>query len=121
VTDTWWKLLYDNRATLILNGHEHAYARFQPMDPTGAVDTKKGIPEIIIGTGGEALDSLAKNADRTFANPNVVTGYDQGYGVMKLTLAQHSYQFSYAPALKGAGQPASALDYTDSGSGTCKG
>jgi hypothetical protein len=121
VTDAWWKLLYANRATLILNGHEHAYARFRPMDPTGAVDAKNGIPEIIVGTGGEALDSLARNVDGSFANPNVVTGYDQGYGVMKLTLKQHSYEFSYAPALQGAGQPASALSYSDGGSGDCRG
>ncbi|WP_158862196.1 metallophosphoesterase family protein [Leifsonia sp. AG29] len=121
VADAWWKLLYANRATLVLNGHEHAYARFKPMDPAGQVDTKRGIPEIIIGTGGEGLDTLAKNADGTFANPNVVTGFDQGYGTMKLTLKQHGYSFSYSPALLGAGQPASALNYTDSGSGDCKG
>jgi hypothetical protein len=121
VADAWWKLLYANRATLILNGHEHAYARFQPMNPDGVYDPQKGIPEIIIGTGGEALDTLAKNTDGTFANPNVVTGYDQGYGVMNLTLKQHSYSFSYAPVLQGAGLPASALDYSDSGSGNCQG
>ncbi|NEN04607.1 hypothetical protein G3T36_01850 [Diaminobutyricibacter tongyongensis] len=121
VTDDWWKLLYANHATLILNGHEHAYARFKPMDPAGQYDPKSGIPEIIIGTGGEALDALATNADGSYANPNVVTAYNQGYGTMKLTLKQHSYAFSYAPALQGAGLSASALDYSDSGSGACKG
>ncbi|MDR6971592.1 metallophosphoesterase [Leifsonia shinshuensis] len=119
VADAWWKLLYANHATLILNGHEHAYARFQPLNPAGQVDTKHGIPEFIVGTGGEALDTLAKNLDGSFANPNVVTGYDQGYGTIKLTLGQHGYSFSYAPALQGAGLPASALDYSDSGSGSC--
>ena len=121
VADAWWKLLYANHATLVLNGHEHAYARLKPMNPAGQYDPKNGIPEFIVGTGGEALDTLATNADGSYANPNVVTAYDQGYGTMKLTLKQHSYSFSYAPALQGAGLSASALDYSDSGSGRCRG
>lgn len=120
VADAWWKLLYANHATLVLNGHEHAYARLKPVDPSGAYDPKNGIPEFIVGTGGEALDTLARNADGSFANPDVVTGYDQGYGTMKLTLKPNGYAFSYAPALQGAGLPASALDYSDAGSGTCR-
>lgn len=120
VADAWWKLLYANHATLVLNGHEHAYARMRPMDPTGASDPKHGIPEFIVGTGGEALDSLAKNTDGSFANPNVVTGYDQGFGTLKLTLGQHGYTYSYAPALQGPGLGASALNYSDSGSGECR-
>lgn len=119
VTDDWWKLLYANHATLILNGHEHAYARFKPMNPAGQYDPKNGIPEMIIGTGGEGLDSLATNADGSYANPNVVTAYNQGYGTMKLTLNQHGYSYSYAPALQAAGLSASALDYSDTGSGSC--
>lgn len=117
--DAWWKLLYAGHATLVLNGHEHAYARLKPMDPTGAYDPKHGIPEFIVGTGGEALDALAKNSDGSFANPNVVTGYDQGFGTLKLTLGQHGYTYSYTPALQGPGLGASALDYSDSGSGDC--
>jgi hypothetical protein len=119
VTDAWWKILYANHATLILNGHEHAYARLKPMDPAGQYDPKAGIPEFIVGTGGEGLDALATNADGSYANPNVVTAYNQGYGTMKLTLKQHSYSFSYAPALQAAGLSSSALDYSDSGSGNC--
>jgi len=120
VADAWWKLLYANHATLVLNGHEHAYARLKPVDPNGVPDAKNGIPEFIIGTGGEALDTLAKNADGTFANPNVVTGYDQGYGTMKFTLKPNGYAYSYSPALQGAGLPASALNYSDAGSGSCR-
>jgi hypothetical protein len=120
VADAWWQLLYDNHATLILNGHEHAYARFRPMDPAGNYDPKHGIPEMIIGTGGEALDTLA-GTEGAYANPNVVTAYAQGYGVMNLTLKPNGYTFSYKPALAGAGFGATALDYSDSGSGSCQG
>ena len=92
VADAWWQLLYDNHATLVLNGHEHAYARLRPMDPAGNYDPKHGIPEIIVGTGGEALDTLAVS-NGVYANPNVVTAYDQGYGVMNLTLKPNGYSF----------------------------
>jgi hypothetical protein len=120
VADAWWQLLYDHHATLILNGHEHAYARMRPMDPAGNYDPNKGIPEIIIGTGGEALDTLAVSGGG-YANPNVVTAYDQGYGVMDMTLQPNGYSFSYKPALAGAGFGPTALDYSDSGSGSCQG
>ena len=52
--DTWWKLLYRHRADLVLNGHDHLYARFVPLDPAGNADPRQGIREFIIGTGGEA-------------------------------------------------------------------
>ncbi|KHK95875.1 hypothetical protein LK09_17820 [Microbacterium mangrovi] len=119
--DAWWKLLAKNNATLVLNGHEHAYARLKPLDPAGQVDTKHGITEFVIGTGGEAIDKTAVNADGTYANPNVATAYDQGYGVMNFTLKPHGYSFDYKPVLAGAGAGSSALSYEDAGSGTCRG
>ncbi|MCW2783743.1 MAG: alkaline phosphatase [Marmoricola sp.] len=119
--DAWWKLLYKNHATLILNGHEHAYARLKPMDPSGKPDPKHGIPEFIVGSGGEALDTLATNTEGSYANPNVVTAQASAYGVMKLTLKPLGYSWSYQPALAGAGFPATAVDYRDSGTGSCHG
>ncbi|HYK27462.1 MAG TPA: metallophosphoesterase [Streptosporangiaceae bacterium] len=117
--DAWWKLLYAHGADLILNGHEHVYARMVPMDPNGVADPKHGIPEFIIGTGGEALDTLARNPDGSFMNPNVVTGQDQAYGAMKLTLGNDGYSWDYKPVLAAPGAPASALSYEDSGSAKC--
>jgi hypothetical protein len=120
VADAWWQLLYDHHATLVLNGHEHVYARMQPMDPAGNSDPKHGIPEILVGTGGESLDTLAQSSG-VFANPNVVTAFDQGYGVMKMTLRPNGYSFTYKPVLAGAGFDSSVLNYSDTGSGDCRG
>ena len=105
----------------MLNGHEHYYARFRPMDPAGNYDPKNGIPQFIVGTGGEALDTLATNADGSYSNPNVVTAQDQAYGVMKLTLHEHSYSWDYKPALAGPNASATAMSYSDSGSASCRG
>ncbi|MFI5974173.1 metallophosphoesterase family protein [Streptomyces sp. NPDC051452] len=117
-TDAWWKLLYQHHATLILNGHEHAYARLRPMNPAGQYDPTHGIPEFIVGSGGEALDTLA-GSPGNYDNPNVVTAQASAFGVMKLTLKPHSYNWDYKPALPGPGFDSTALQYGDSGNGTC--
>jgi hypothetical protein len=118
-TDAWWKLLYQRHATLILNGHEHAYARLRPMNPAGQSDPTHGIREFIVGSGGEAIDTLA-GTPGNYDNPNVVTAQASAFGVMKLTLKSHSYSWDYKPVLPGPGFDSTALQYSDSGSGTCK-
>jgi hypothetical protein len=120
-SDAWWKLLYNAHATLVLNGHEHYYARFRPMDPAGNYDPEHGIPQFIVGSGGESLDTLATNADGSYSNPNVVTAQDQAFGVLKLSLHPDSYSWDYQPALAGPGASATAMSYSDSGSGSCRG
>ena len=100
--DAWWKLLYKAHTTLILNGHEHYYARFRPMNPAGQYDPQHGIPQFIVGSGGEALDTLATEPNGSYSNPNVVTAQDQAFGVIKLTLHPGSYSWDYQPALPGS-------------------
>jgi hypothetical protein len=119
VADTWWKLLYASHADLVLNGHEHVYARFRPMNPAGKADARNGITQFTIGTGGEDLDTLARNADSSFANPNVVTAEDDAFGVMKFTLGDGYYRWDFQPAAPGPGFDSSALSYDDSGSARC--
>jgi len=105
----------------VLNGHEHYYARFRPMDPAGNYDPRNGIAQFIVGSGGESLDTLATGADGSYSNPNVVTAQDQAYGVMRLTLHEHGYRWNYQPALAGPNASATALSYRDSGSASCRG
>jgi hypothetical protein len=117
--DAWWNLLYAADADLILNGHEHVYARFVPMDPAGNPDPTDGIRQITIGTGGESLDTLAHSTAGSFSNPNVVTAEDDAYGVMKLRLGDGTYTWSFHPAAAGPNAPANWNGYQDSGTGTC--
>ena len=60
----FWQLLYKYGADLVLNGHDHLYARYQPLDPNGTPDPRRGIREFIVGTGGETLDPIV-TADTT--------------------------------------------------------
>jgi hypothetical protein len=89
------------------------------MDPAGNYDPKHGIPEFIVGTGGEALDTLA-GTEGNYANPNVITAQAGAFGVMRLTLKDNGYSWNYKPTLAGPGFDSSALTYSDSGSGSCQ-
>jgi acid phosphatase type 7 len=114
--DAWWQLLYAHHADLVLNGHEHVYARFSPMDPPGAADAQKGIREFIIGTGGESLDTVLPSS------PNLQAWADQYYGTMKLTLKPGGYAWDYESALRSPTAPAGTPErYGDTGVGSCHG
>jgi hypothetical protein len=115
--DAWWKLLYAHHADLILNGHDHVYSRFAPMDPNGNADPNNGIREFIIGTGGESLDTV--QPDNT---PNLEKYDDQHYGVMKLTLHPYGYDWDFESALKSPSAPTGTPDtFSDTGSASCHG
>ena len=47
-----WKVLYEARADVIVNGHDHDYERFAPQDPRGRKDPARGIRAFVVGTGG---------------------------------------------------------------------
>jgi len=106
-SQSFWQLLYNNNADLILNGHDHIYERFAPQAPNGVVDNVRGIRELIVGTGGSDHTSIAQIA----AN-SVVRNIDT-YGVTKLTLHPTSYDWQFVPE---AGKT-----FTDSGTGACHG
>jgi hypothetical protein len=115
--DAWWKLLYAHHATLILNGHDHVYSRFAPMNPNGKADPRNGIREFIVGTGGESLDTV--QPDNT---PNLQAWADQYYGVMKLTLEPDGYAWDYESAMASPTAPAGTpATYSDKGTGACNG
>jgi hypothetical protein len=134
--DAWWQLLQDHGADLVLNGHEHLYARFAPMNAAGQAD-KHGIREFIVGTGGEGLDALstdaagqvaipnleaAQGAGSAFQNGNTTSGFPGAFGVMKLTLGQNGYSWDYqsaaAPNVNGSVAWGS---FYDTGSAMCHG
>lgn len=85
-----WAALYDVGADLILNGHDHHYERFKPMNPAGQVDTLKGMTEIVIGTGGGELRGL-----RNPIVPNSAYTVQGHFGVLKLTLGKEEWRSAF--------------------------
>ena len=114
--DTWWKLLYQHGADLVLNGHDHLYARFVPLDPNANPDPKRGIREFIIGTGGESLDQPVPNATSQY----IVKATGNYWGVMKLTLHRDSYEWDYELAMKDPAAPVyQPASFSDVGKDRC--
>lgn len=125
----FWQLLYQYGADLVLNGHDHLYARYRPLDPSGKYDPKNGIREFIVGTGGETLDTVV-TTDTTSADPsgnpnfnaeNLEASSGEFWGVMGLTLNQNGYAWDFESALKDPAQTTGPATYSDKGVGTCHG
>jgi acid phosphatase type 7 len=102
----FWQDLYAARATLVLNGHDHDYERFAPQNPEGKADPAKGVREFVVGTGGKS--------HRPFGKPEATSEVRNAdaFGVLKLTLHQHSYDWEFIPE---AGK-----SFRDSGTGNCQ-
>ena len=97
--------LYDANADLVLAGHNHAYERFQPMNPAGNVDTGRGLEEIIVGTGGR------DHSGGTTLRSNSVLRNNNTFGVLNVTLHANSYDYKF--------QPEAGASFSDIGSRSC--
>jgi len=140
---TWWQLLYDAGADLVLNGHDHLYARYAPVKPyfvssdtsvagvtgtwLGTPDPQNGIREFIVGTGGETLDTVdatptsTTDYDAIFNQQNLQAATGEFWGVMSLTLNPNGYAWDYESALKDPAQTTGPSSYSDKGVATCHG
>ncbi len=102
-----WRILYNNRADVVLSGHAHRYERFRPINPDGQPDPVNGIRQFIVGTGGEP-GGLQYGED----DPNMQVKKTDTPGVIKLSLAAGSYSWQFVPI---AGKT-----FTDSGTTRCR-
>jgi calcineurin-like phosphoesterase family protein len=86
--DAIWQLMAQYGVDVVLNGHEHNYQRWKPMDASGAVQAA-GITEFVVGTGGHDLQPFGRSDTRVAVR---ISGAD---GALKLTLTGTgaSYQF----------------------------
>ncbi len=100
-----WDALYAANVDVVLNGHDHAYERFAPQDPSGVADSARGIREFVVGTGGADLRPFET------IQPNSEVRNADTHGVLRLTLQATSYDWEFVPV---AGKM-----FTDSGSASC--
>ena len=105
----FWKILYNNNADVILNGHLHNYERFAPQNPNGTADPVRGIRQFVVGTGGVEQDD-----PDPFPYPRATSEARQvgTYGVLEMTLASDGYTFRFVPDLTSG-------TFTDAGTGRC--
>ena len=100
-----WRAAYRHRNELVLSGHDHDYERFQPMDADGHVQRRRGMVELVAGTGGNSLYHLGTR--------KLGSVYYQARtpGVLFLALKARAYSWSYR-SISGA--------VLDSGSRRCR-
>jgi hypothetical protein len=98
-------ILYNAGADVVLSGHDHDYERFSPQTPAGSADWSHGITQFVVGTGGKSL--------RAFETvlPNSEVRYNDGHGVLKLTLDEGSYTWRFLSETE--------KTFTDTGSRPC--
>lgn len=101
----FFRMLYEFGAELVLSGHDHLYERFAPQDPDGRPDSRQGIRQFVVGTGG-----VPRYQFRSI-KPNSEVRFGDSHGILRLTLMTNSYQWEFVPV-------AGARD-RDSGTGTC--
>jgi len=97
--------LYEANADVVVNGHDHLYERFAPQNPSGALDTARGIREFVVGTGGAGFYAFPRIRDNSEVRNNTT------HGVIKLTLRADGYDWEFVPVAGG--------QFRDSGSGKC--
>jgi hypothetical protein len=83
-----WRILAQHNVTLVLQGHDHDYQRWQPLDKDGFVDPA-GPVSLVVGTGGQS-EYVAKHKDERLAVPLLV---DTGAVRIELNPAGASLQF----------------------------
>lgn len=101
-----WEALYAARADIVLAGHEHNYQRLRPLDEEGRLDSRRGIREFVVGTGGAGHELFEAPIAHT-ASYNVRT-----YGVLRLTLRAGGYTWRFVPEAR--------KTFTDTGSARCR-
>ena len=102
---TLWQILYEAGAELVLNGHEHNYERFVPMDAAGQPDPQ-GMRQIVVGTGGRnhyGFDTPLPTSEVRDSST---------FGVLKLLLHDTGYDWQFIPV--------AGSTFTDSGSSGCR-
>jgi len=86
-----WALLAQYKVTLVVNGHEHDYQRYKPLDGSGN-PSSSGVTEIVDGTGGQGITTFSKTDSR------MVVGLDTSptdFGVLRLTLNSTNAAFAF--------------------------
>jgi hypothetical protein len=100
-----WRDLQAAGAELVVQGHDHDYERFDPLDADGRRD-RHGPRSFVVGTGGAQRHGFGAPV------PGSVVRTRDHAGVLKLTLRARSYAWEFIPV--GGPRPA------DHGEGTCR-
>jgi hypothetical protein len=97
LTAPLWAALAAAGADLVLEGHDHDYERFAPID---------GMRSFVVGTGGRSLYELLRPPERASE-----LRVNRSYGLLMLTLGTADYRWQFIPA--------SGSSLSDAGTDVC--
>lgn len=103
-----WALLAQNGVDIVLNGHDHNYQRWKPLNGSGVVSTS-GVTEFVAGGGGHGTQQFITSDSR------LVIGFDTtptAFGALRLQLNPQGAGYQYVNT---------AGTMLDSGSVQCSG
>jgi Calcineurin-like phosphoesterase len=107
-----WKLLAQDKVTLVLNGHDHDYQRWTAMDGSGKPNPN-GVVEFIVGTAGHGIQAFQTSDSR------MLVGYDSSnrqFGVLRLQLNSSNTNFAFINT-SGTVKDSGTINCQGSGSG----
>jgi len=84
-----WRMLHEAGADVVLQGHDHVYERFDPLDPDGRPDPARGIRSFVVGTGGASTYGFMRQT------PGSAYRYNRGFGVLQMRLYDDHYTWAY--------------------------
>ena len=96
-----WDALYDARADVVLNGHDHNFQQLARLDKRGELDPERGIRSFVIGTGGAPAYTRFDESLHPGAGEVVLAGRA---GVLLLTLEPDAYRWRFVAADGGKGR-----------------
>lgn len=84
-----WGALQAGGVSVVLNGHEHHYERFEAQDMNGNADAA-GMREFVVGTGGASFYGFAASP-----KPNSQFRLSNAFGVLRMDLLADSYRWQF--------------------------
>jgi acid phosphatase type 7 len=98
--------LYRAGAEVVVNGHDHIYERYLPMNADVKPDPERGMRQFIVGTGGASMYPVKQKNIHPLSEVRV-----SSLGVIKFTLNKDSYTWEFITAPD--------AEVADKGSGNC--
>lgn len=86
-----WTLLAQYGVSIVLNGHDHDYQRWVPLDGSGQ-PVANGVTEFVVGSAGHGIQKVVKT-DTRVAYSNATN--PAAFGVLVLQLTKSSASFTY--------------------------
>ena len=86
-----WKLMAQNGVSIVINGHDHDYQRWVPLDGNGNPATN-GITEFVAGAAGHGTQTILNTDPRVAYSNDTNPG---AFGVLLLKLNQNGASFQY--------------------------